>query len=83
MQYEIGAGYYLWHRAVEVVCIRDLEICRKWLVLGVLLQQVTIICFSHLAQECKRMYFIVTVHVDSCDLGVLFRGDRTGKGDKS
>lgn len=57
MQYEIGAAYYLWHRAVEVVHIKDLEIHRKWLSLDALLKQVSKICFSHLASK-RALHFI-------------------------
>lgn len=35
---------------------------------------------SHLTREGKRaLYFAVLFHIDSCDLGVLFGGDKKGK----
>lgn len=35
---------------------------------------------SHLTREGKRaFYFVVLFHIDSCDLGVLFGGDKKGK----
>lgn len=44
--YEIGADY-LWHRAREVVHIKDLEICRNRLVPDDLLTQEAKIGLSH------------------------------------
>lgn len=46
MSYEIGSDY-LWHRAVEVVHTKDLEIYRNRLVLDALLKQEAKIGLSH------------------------------------
>lgn len=50
---EGGGGYYLWHCAVKVLNIKDLENYGKRIVLDALLKQVTKIC-SHILPETVK-----------------------------
>lgn len=72
---------YLWHRAKRLCIWRILKPIGIGLLLDALVKQVTKIGFSHLAWEglVRALYFIVLFHLDSCDLGVLFGGDKKGK----
>lgn len=70
--------------ALQIVPIKDLEIHRNCLVLDALLKHVTKIGFSHLTWEgIRALYFVILFHIDSCDFGVLFGGDKKGKVTKS